>query len=93
MPQLHLLSRVLALHLDLVLHLVEVPLQLLLVLLVAQLYLVQALAQLIAISLDLQVLRMRLVQLLRQAKSETLQDVLYQLEAVFDGCDLVIVFC
>lgn len=77
MPQLHLLSRVLALDLDLVLHLIEVPLQFLLVLLIAQLYLVQALAQLVAISLDLQVLRMRLVQLLRQAEGEALQDALY----------------
>lgn len=56
---------VLALDLDLVLHLAQVSFQLLNVLLMSNSNLLEALAELVAIPLQLQVLRVSLVQLLR----------------------------
>ena len=54
------------------------------VLLIAQLNLMQALAQLVAISLNLQVLRVRLVQLLCEALRQALKYLLDLADAVLD---------
>lgn len=62
---LDFLYGVLALDLDLVLHLAQVSFQLLNVLLMSNSNLLEALAELVAIPLQLQVLRVSLVQLLR----------------------------
>lgn len=71
---LNFLYRVFALYLHLILHFAEVALELLLVPLISDLDLMQTLAQLVSVPLELKVLRVGLVQLLSQTKSEPFQN-------------------